>query len=274
MTQAVATKDAIVAIQPQITQILPSHVRPERYLRAVTLAVAQNRALAEANVHSLRAAVLKAAELGLVPNSPLGEAYLIPFKGEVQMIPGYRGLISLARRSGDVSTIEARVVYEGEPFVYRVGPSGTFEHTPNLDVETEGKRRFAYAWARLKDGSFCVEVVPRWKIEAIKRTSLAKIKNDDKREQSPWVAHEGEMWRKTAVRALFKYLPVSSEMIARALEADDDASGDAFAEVEVSSTPVARGNDALRERLGVAPASEAPSPEELPENQPDDDIPR
>lgn len=218
-------RDAIEVIRSQLTAVLPKHIDPERFIRSVNLALAQNPYLQKLDRMSLLQSVMKAGELGLTPNTPLGECYLIPFKDKVQMIPGYRGMITLARRSGEITKIGAHVVYDGEVFEVSFGPEGTFKHVPNLEAEG-AKKRFAYAYAVFRDGTSHVEVVPRAKIERTKAESLSKIKDEWRRNESPWVKHEDEMWRKTAIRALFKYLPVSTEDIRRALEADDDAAKD------------------------------------------------
>lgn len=211
----------IDVIRAQVSTLLPKHVTPERFMRAANLAVAQNPYLLELDRMSLLQSVAKAAELGLTPNTPLGECYLIPFGRKVQMIPGYRGLITLARRSGEVVRIGAHVVYEGEEFNVSYGPQGQFKHVPNLEVEKTAARRFAYAYAVFRDGTDHIEVVPRWKIEKVKADALAKIRDDRRRAESPWVVWEDEMWRKTAIRALFKYLPVSTEDVRRSLERAD-----------------------------------------------------
>lgn len=215
----------IEVIRPQLTAVLPKHIDAERFIRSVNLALAQNPYLQKLDRMSLLQSVMKAGELGLTPNNPLGECYLIPFKDKVQMIPGYRGMITLARRSGEITKIGAHVVYDGEVFEVTFGPEGTFKHVPNLEAEG-ARKRFSYAYAVFKDGTSHVEVVPRAKIERTKAEALSKIKDEWRRGESPWVKHEDEMWRKTAIRALFKYLPVSTEDIRRALEADNEAAKD------------------------------------------------
>lgn len=266
-------KDAIDVIRPQVTAVLPQHVNAERFIRSVNLAVAQNPYLLKLDRMSLLQSVMKAAELGLTPNSALGECYLIPFKDKVQMIPGYRGMITLARRSGEITKIGAHVVYDGEVFEVSFGPDGTFKHVPNLEAEG-AKKRFAYAYAVFKDGTSHVEVVPRAKIEKTKADSLSKIKDEWRRSESPWTKHEDEMWRKTAIRALFKYLPVSTEDIRRALDADNDAAKDRgeaadFSEFSVEAEVVEdRATPARPDataKLTAALANDAPSPEEQAE---------
>ena len=124
---------------PAIKAALPSVMTPERFSRIALTAINGNPKLQEACVKSpmtFLGALMTAAQLGLEPNTPLGQAYLIPYNNtrkvdgafvkvpEVQMQIGYKGLIELAYRSGEVTNIYAEVVYENDKYY----PIICFEH--------------------------------------------------------------------------------------------------------------------------------------------------
>lgn len=197
----------------QIAAALPSHMTPDRMARIVTTEVRKVPQLLQCNPTSLFGAVIQASQLGLEPGGALGHCYLIPFKRDVQLIIGYRGMIDLARRSGQIISIEARAVYEGDAFSYSFGLEPDLKHTPSTDAK--GALTHVYAVARLKDGGIQWDVMTRSEVEAIRAQSKAGG-------SGPWKTHFDEMAKKTVVRRLFKYLPVSIE-IQRAVGLDEQA---------------------------------------------------
>jgi recombination protein RecT len=128
------------------------------------------------------------------------------------LIISYKGMIALARRSGEILSIEARAVYERDTFSVRYGIDATVEHVPYLDGDP-GKLKFAYAVAKLRDGGVQIDVMNRTQIDAIRTRSRAGQKG-------PWVTDYDEMAKKTVLRRLFKMLPVSAEL-AEAIEKGD-----------------------------------------------------
>lgn len=197
----------------QIQAALPRHLTPERMARIALTEVRKNPELAMCEPLSFLGAIIQCAQLGLEPGNALGHVYLIPFwnskKGvkEVQVIPGYRGLIDLARRSGQIISISARTVHEFDDFEYEYGLDEKLTHKPN--PSERGDMIGAYAVAKLKDGGMQFEYMSRREID--------KIKKDG---NPVWKNHYEEMARKTLVRRLFKYLPVSIE-IANLIELSD-----------------------------------------------------
>lgn len=209
------------AQKSQISAALPRHMTPDRMVRVVTTEVRKNPELLGCDPVSFLGAIIQCSQLGLEPGNALGHAYLIPFwnnkKGvkEVQFIPGYRGLIDLARRSGQIISISARAVHENDHFRYGYGTEEFIEHIP---TEGEpGELTHVYAVAKLKDGGIQMEVMSRAQVEAIRT----------KGNNNPvWKSHFDEMARKTVVRRIFKYLPVSVEMAGAALASDQADIGD------------------------------------------------
>lgn len=211
-------------IKAQMALALPKHVTADRLARVALTEVRRNPALARCDQHSFLGALMTCAQLGLDPGGPLGHAYLVPFENrkanrtEVQFIVGYRGMIDLARRSGQIMSIEARAVYEGDSFSVRFGLDSHLEHVPDFDSPNRtqvDKLRFVYAVAKLRDGGVQFEVMSRREIEAVRAQSKAGA-------SGPWQTHYEAMALKTVVRRLFKYLPVSIEL-AQALEQDERA---------------------------------------------------
>jgi len=202
-------------VKSQIALALPQHITPERLMRVALTEVRRTPALAKCKPESLLAAIMQCAQLGLEPGGGLGHAWLIPFKEEAQFIIGYRGMIDLARRSGQILSIEARAVYEADTFHVSFGLEPDLTHEPAWDAADRGPLRFVYAVAKLKDGGFQFEVMSRAEIEKVRAQSKAG-------NNGPWVTHFEEMAKKTVIRRLFKYLPVSVEL-ARAVTLDEAA---------------------------------------------------
>ena len=204
----------------QIALALPKHLNPDRMARIVTTEVRKTPALLECSPKSLFGAVIQASQLGLEPGSALGHCYLLPFRNkkqkarDVQLIIGYRGMIDLARRSGQVISIVARAVYETDTFTYAYGLEDTLEHAP-FEGKDRGALTHVYAIAKLKGGGVQWEVMTRAEVDAIRAQSKAA-------DSGPWVTHYDEMAKKTVVRRLFKFLPVSVE-IQTAIGLDEQA---------------------------------------------------
>lgn len=202
----------------QIALALPKHLSADRIIRVAMTSIQRTPQLLECDPITLVGAVIQSSQLGLEPDGILGHAYLVPFRNtkknrmEVQFIPGYKGLIDLARRSGQVNRISAHVVYDNEPFVMEFGTKEVLEHKP-MPPSQRGKRKGVYAVAVLNDGSAHFEWLWDEEIEAVKRQSKAA-------NFGPWKTHEDEMVRKTAIRRLVKYLPLSVEL-AKAAAVDE-----------------------------------------------------
>jgi len=188
----------------QIAAALPRHMTPDRMARIVTTEVRKTPKLLQCNPKSLFGAVIQASQLGLEPGSALGHAYLIPYGKDVNLIIGYRGMIDMARRSGQIISIEARPVFEGDTFTYSFGLEPDLQHTPGA-YDVKNPLTHVYAVAKLKGGGTQWDVMTKAEVEAIRQASQG-------RNSSPWQKHFTEMAKKTVIRRLFKYLPVSIEM--------------------------------------------------------------
>lgn len=151
----------IKQMEGEIAKALPSVITPERFTRITLSALSANKQLAQTTPQSFLGAMMTAAQLGMEPNTPLGQAYLIPYRNhgqlECQFQLGYKGLIDLAYRSGEVSIIQAQVVYENDEFEYSFGLEPKLNHKPASGER--GEPKFIYAMFRTKDGGFGYDVM-------------------------------------------------------------------------------------------------------------------
>ena len=204
-------KDYIKSYEKEIAKALPSVITPERFARMATTAVTQNPALSTCTPQSFIGAMLTAAQLGLEPNTPLGQAYLIPYGSNCQFQLGYRGLIELAHRSGDIKSIEAHVVYANDDFDFEFGLEPKLQHKPAK--KDRGDATWVYAVYHTKDNGYGFEVMS---VEDINRhrSRYSKAKN------SPWDTAWDEMAKKTVIKKVLKYAPLKTEFV-RAMVSDE-----------------------------------------------------
>jgi len=208
-----------------IKSILPKHITPERVLKMALVAASRSPKLYQCTIESWTQALMRSSELGLDCSGTLGQAYIIPFYNntnnvnayEATFMPGYRGLIELARRSGQVSNIDVHNVYAKDKFRLVFGTDQVLEHEPYLGDEDPGNHVVTYMVVTLKDGSKQIEVMTNKEIDKVRNFSKAK-------NSGPWITWPGEMQRKTVVKRGLKYVPMSSEL-EKALLYDNEVSG-------------------------------------------------
>lgn len=211
-------KAYITRMKGEIAKALPSVMTPERFTRIVTSAISTTPQLAQTTPQSFLGAMMTAAQLGLEPNTPLGQAYLLPYKNhgklECQFQLGYKGLIDLAYRSGQVTIIQAHEVRENDEFSYSFGLEPTLHHVPARG--DRGNVICYYAMFRTKDGGFGFEVMSREDVEAhAKRYSKSYGGSF-----SPWSTNFDEMAKKTVLKKCLKYAPLKSDFV-RAVASDE-----------------------------------------------------
>lgn len=211
-------KDWIMAMKPQIEAALPSVITTERFTRMALTAVSSNPKLANCTPKSFMGALMNAAQLGLEPNTPLGQAYLIPYKikgvDEVQFQIGYKGMIDLAHRSGEFKNIEARVVCENDEFEYEYGLEPKLFHRPVKS--NRGKPIYYYAVFTLVNGGFGFEVMSKEEINMHKN----KYSQAAGSKYSPWSTNFDDMAKKTVLKRVLKYAPIRTEF-ARKINNDE-----------------------------------------------------
>lgn len=199
--------DLLASQKAEIARALPAAMHADRFARIVATECRRTPRLMACTPVSFLGAVMLCAQLGLEPG-PLGHAYLIPFRNtktnsyEVQLIIGYRGYIDLALRSGKIESVVAREVCEHDTFNYSLGTDERITHLPKLT--DRGDEVAYYAIARFVGGGQTFVVLSRDDVEARRNRSRAKG-------AGPWVTDYSAMAKKTAVRALAPYLPLTVE---------------------------------------------------------------
>lgn len=205
-------------LKPQLAAALPAHIGADRFARMALTALRTNEALASCTLESIMGGMLLGAQLGLELNGPRGQAYLVPFRDKrgiahAQFIIGYKGMIDLAYRSRDLRDIYAGVVREEDHFIYQHGSTPKLEHRPKLGG-TSAVVGY-YAIARLRGGGQVFQVLSPAEVESHRKRSRA-------RDAGPWSTDYEAMAKKTCVRTLFPFLPLSTDE-ARAVEADESS---------------------------------------------------
>lgn len=201
--------------QDQMAKVLPRHLTPDRMARIAITAMNKTPLLKQCTPASFFGAMLTLSQFGLEPNSR--DAHLIPYRNnkagtvECQLIVDYKGYVKLILQSGTVSNLHADVVCENDDFEYDQGV--IIKHKIDFR-KPRGAMYAVYATATFKDGMKKSEVMSKSEIEEIRQGSKAK-------DSGPWKNHWNEMAKKSAVRRLQKWLPISSE-IAHLSELEDD----------------------------------------------------
>ena len=193
-------------------------------MKIICVAASRQPALYECTGESILNASMASAELGLDCSGALGQAYLVPFYNgkikakEALFIPGYRGLLTLAYRSGLVHGVECEVVRDGDLFRRTMGDDAKIVH--EIRDGERGDIIGAYAIATMNTGAKVREYMTREDIDAIKAMSKAG-------KFGPWVDFYEEMAKKTVFRRLSKWLPASIDSpIARGFEIDNQTFND------------------------------------------------
>lgn len=214
------------AIQQALAEVVPKHLTAERIIKMVLVATSRQPKLLQCTQESILKAAMTSGELGLDCSGTLGRAYLVPFMNrkvtparmEAQFMAGYLGLMDLARRSGEIDSITAEVVYEQDVFVYEKGLEEKLVHRPDIDGEQLDKDIIgAYMISRFRPSGHHVEFMTRKQIEKVRARSKAAT-------SGPWVTDYAAMCKKTVIRAGLKFCPLSIETQHLIAKTDDEFS--------------------------------------------------
>ena len=206
----------IKSMEREIERALPSVITPERFTRIVLSAISANPQLGSCTPNSFLGAMMTSAQLGLEVNTPLGQAYVLPYRNkgvlEAQFQLGYKGLIDLAYRSGEVEVIQAHVVYENDDFECEYGLDPKLTHRP-ADTN-RGEPIKVYAVFKTKSGGFGFEVMSMEDV----RKHAAKYSKSYGSGYSPWKTNFEEMAKKTVLKRVLKYAPLKSDFVKAAVQ--------------------------------------------------------
>lgn len=193
----------ISSTKDEFGKALPAHVDKQRFVRIAMTAIRTNPKLAQANPTSLMGALMTCAQLGIEPNTPLGQAYLIPYGSEVQFQLGYKGLLDLAYRSKQYKRINARVVDKADEFAYEYGLDERLHHKPSQ--KPTGESVYYYAVYELDNGGKSFVVWSKEKVEAHAKKFSKSFTS------GPWKTNFDAMACKTVLLDLLKSAPKSTE---------------------------------------------------------------
>lgn len=199
----VAMKGIINSYKGAIAKALPKMIDVERFTRIAITAVTKNPELQKCEPSSFIAALLTSAQLGLEPNTPLGQAYLIPYGNKCEFQLGYKGLLELAHRSGELKTLEAHIVYENDEFNIEYGLNPKLIHKPNF--RNRGEAIGVYAVYHLNNGGYAFDFMT---MEEIKEHKAKHSKTG-----TAWAKDFNSMAKKTVIKRLLKYAPLKIEFV-------------------------------------------------------------
>lgn len=206
----------IKSMEGEIAKALPSVITPERFTRIVLSAISVNPKLGSCTPQSFLGAMMTSAQLGLEVNTPLGQAYVLPYmnKGvmEAQFQLGYKGLIDLAYRSGEVEVIQAHIVHENDEFECQYGLDPKLTHKPASTNRGEPVK--VYAVFKTKSGGFGFEVMSMDDV----RAHASKHSKAYGSGFSPWKTNFEEMAKKTVLKRVLKYAPLKSDFVRAAVQ--------------------------------------------------------
>lgn len=252
--RASTVRDLVTKYIPQIAKAIPRGMDANRFARIALTMLPNSPKLLECDPKTLLGGILQAAAWGLELDPVLGMAYLVPYKDRAQIIIGYQGLITLARRSGEVKNIIPQTVYEADQFEYELGLTPRLVHVPSNKADRGNMIGF-YAVARMTDGATEFRFMWKYEVDAIRARSRAK-------DSGPWVTDYEAMAWKTAIRRLCKYLPRTVEL-AHAVAMDENVDAGIEQNLEAALLPDViveaqveqkSGLDALADKMPAKPA--------------------
>lgn len=224
-------RDLLTRLKPQLMMALPKTLNADRLIRIAVTSCQKNPMLLECAPVTLMGAIMQCAQLGLVPDGVLGEAYLIPYRNnaknrmEAQFQIGFKGLRKLVHNTGEIETFLPQVVYEGDSFECSMAEARIIKHD-RTDATQYGKPTHFYTVVKWKSGNVESWIMPRAEVDHVRDSFSQAYRNAtrSKRDDTPWIQHYEAMGMKTVMRKHGKYLPLSAEaQSALALDEKADA---------------------------------------------------
>ena len=216
-------KDLFVSMKPRIMSSVPKSVDADMMMMSIYKAVETTPKLLEASRGALQSAIIDIARTGLYPNTPLGHASLIPYGDKVRLQIEYKGLMELARRSGEVLKFDCQSVHDGDEFDLIEGTEFSIRHKRKL-TGIPGEFIGAYAVATLKNGEKVGKFMTKYEIDEIRKRSQGDKMAKKYNKESIWDTDYEAMAEKTVVKQLCKMLPQSLNL-ATGLQVDNKAEG-------------------------------------------------
>lgn len=190
--------------------------KPDSYITSVMQVVSSNTMLANVDAESITGAVFTACALNLPLNNNLGLAYIVPFKGSAQLQIGYKGFIQLAQRTGQIKSINAIAVYDTDT------DESVMKRLTSLIPQNVSGEVIGYV-ARLETitgfEASVTMTVEEIKQHAFKYSQTYKSAESKGQNYSVWHQQFDAMAKKTVIKGLMKYCPMSVEL-QQAIESD------------------------------------------------------
>lgn len=226
--RAVVIANALESRTAALMEVMPDGLDAKRFMRATLTAIARNPDLLRCTTESLVIAVFEAAEIGVVPTGTLNRAWLVPqrvniaprgkpkrYETHAELRLGYQGLADLARQSGEVLALESRPVFEGDHYEVVFGTDPRIDHVPSWGDMSPERLTHVYAIAWLRDAARPIfEPMTRAQVDAVRARAPGA-------NAGPWVTDYVQMARKTPMRRLCNYLPLTPSAQAAVLRDDD-----------------------------------------------------
>lgn len=193
----------------EINKVIPAHLKGQGLLETAMFSIRDTPALLECTVPSLVGALHRCMQFGLSPNTALGHVYLIPFWNnkkeckEVQVILGYRGLITLAENNSNITLWHPHEIKQNDQYEIEYGTQQRLRHTPNLTGD-RGPTIAYYSVCERSNGARDFRLMTVEEVERVR--SFSK-----QRDSVPWTQHFDAMGMKTVMRQHAKYLPLTTQ---------------------------------------------------------------
>ena len=224
----------VIEVERKLSDVVKSYIpskngqpviNPENFIKSA-LNFVKNLKNDNIDKNTIVSALLHCASDGLLPDGK--QSTLIPYGGAFTYIPMYQGLIEIAYRGGAIQSLNTHIIYDNDTFEVQMGTEEKITHIPNM-FET-GNKIAVYAVATLNTGGKVYCCLRKKEVEAIKNEMINKLikkeksKHPDIRKKeedeeakriasSPWTKYEDEMWKKTAIRRIYKMIPKSNNDI-------------------------------------------------------------
>lgn len=249
-------QDGASLVEKYATRLLNSE-RAQQFSTQISVMAQRQPKFKDVDPLSVVTAMMACVSLDLMPNTPEQLAYLIPYGRDVQFQLGYKGLVALMYRSGQVSSVNAELVFEGDIFNVSLGSDRKLVHKPNFDVDRTDYKlvTHAYATVKLTNGEVIFDVMTRKELDKVKDS--AKAKSTD----APWSTWPEAMAKKTVVKRITKLLPTSNtdDRLQYAAQVDSWAQAGRlkFQDGELIEGDILTAEEASKERQARMAAAEA-----------------
>lgn len=219
-------RDKIDANRDKIFSGAAAGVDQDQYIGLFFQAIGRNDTLRLCTLSSLIVALTDSAVLGLPINGVGGDGYMVPRsrsvkKGngwekiwEAHFQAGYLGVLKLAYESPMVDMIACEIVREGDVYEVSLGSEQTIKHIPRGG--TIITNCYAVIW-HTSGRCRCVD----WTLQQVQdhRNQYAPPPKEGK-DKSAWATNFAGMMKKTVLRSLLKFAPMS-DRARRVMQVDE-----------------------------------------------------